>query len=118
MSIYKELGVRSVVNAAFLLTRLGGSTYTKEIRKAMDEANKTYSYLWDLIGRGGEIIAEACGAEAGWITSGAFNGLVLSAAACIAGKDPEKIRRLPESQPDAHIRQGHAGPRRQVCLRW
>jgi len=97
MSIYKELGVRSVVNAAFLLTRLGGSTYTKEIRKAMDEANKTYAYLWDLIGRGGEIIAEACGAEAGWITSGAFNGLVLSAAACMAGKDPEKIRRLPDT---------------------
>ncbi len=53
MSIYKELGVKSVVNAAFALTRLGGSTYTKEIQKAMDEANKTYAYLWDLIGRGG-----------------------------------------------------------------
>jgi L-seryl-tRNA(Ser) seleniumtransferase len=63
----------------------------------MVEANKSYAYLWDLMKRGGEIIAEGCGAEAGWITSGAFNGLVLSAAACMAGKDPEKMRRLPNT---------------------
>jgi len=97
MSIYEELGVKRVVNASFALTRLGGSTFTKEVLKAMEEANKSYAYLWDLIKRGGEIIAEGCGAEAGWITSGAFNALVLSAAACIAGRDPEKIRRLPDT---------------------
>ncbi len=97
MSIYKELGVKRVVNASFALTRLGGSSLSNEILKAMEEANKSYVYLWDLIKRGGEIIAEGCEAEAGWITSGAFNGLVLSAAACIAGNDPEKIRRLPDT---------------------
>ena len=97
MSIYEELGVKRVVNASFALTRLGGSSLTKEVMKAMEEANNSYAYLWDLMKRGGEIIAEGCGAEAGWITSGAFNGLVLSAAACIAGRDPEKIRRLPDT---------------------
>ena len=97
MGIYEELGVKRVVNASFALTRLGGSTFTKEVLKAMEEANKSYAYLWDLIKRGGEIIAEGCGAEAGWITSGAFNALVLSAATCIAGRDPEKIRRLPDT---------------------
>lgn len=97
MSIYEELGVKRVVNASFALTRLGGSSLSKEVLNAMEEANESYAYLWDLIKRGGEIIAEGCGAEAGWITSGAFNGLVLSAAACIAGRDPEKIRRLPDT---------------------
>jgi len=97
MSIYSELGVKRVVNASFALTRLGGSTLSKEVLKAMEEANKSYVYMWDFIKRGGEIIAEACGAEAGWITSGAFNALVLSAAACMAGKDPEKMRRLPDT---------------------
>ncbi len=97
MSIYEELGVKRVINASFALTRLGGSTLSKEVLKAMEEANKTYVYLWDFIKRGGEIIAESCGAEAGWITSGAFNGLVISAAACIAGRDYEKIRRLPDT---------------------
>ncbi|MBQ03441.1 hypothetical protein CL673_01845 [Candidatus Bathyarchaeota archaeon] len=97
MNIYEELGVKSVINASFALTRLGGSTLTKEVQQAMEEANKTYVYLWDLMKKGGQLLADGCGAEAGWITSGAFNGLVLSAAACIAGKDPEKIRRLPDT---------------------
>jgi len=95
MSIYKELGVKRVVNASFFLTRLGGSVLTEEVLEAMEEANKSYVYMWDLIKRAGEIIAEATGAEAAWITPGAFAGLVSSAAACIAGSDPEKMRRLP-----------------------
>jgi D-glucosaminate-6-phosphate ammonia-lyase len=97
MSIYNELGVKRVVNASFALTRLGGSTLSKEVLRAMEEANRSYVYLWDFIKRGGEIIAEACGAEAGWITSGAFSALVLSAAACMAGRDPEKMRCLPDT---------------------
>lgn len=97
MSVYKEIGVNRVVNAAFALTRLGGSALPKEILKAMEEANKNYVSMWDLLKKGGEIIAEACGAEAGWITSGAFNALVLAAASCIAGADPEKMRRLPDT---------------------
>ena len=65
MSIYKELGVNRVVNASFALTRLGGSALSKDVLKAMEEANKSYVYMWDLMKRGGEIIAEACEAEAG-----------------------------------------------------
>ena len=97
MSIYGELGVKRVVNAAFALTRLGGSSLSKEVLYAMEEANKSYVSMWDLIKRAGEIIAEANGAKAAWVTPGAFSGLVSSAAACIAGKDPEKMRRLPDT---------------------
>ncbi len=97
MSIYKKLGVHRVVNASFALTRLGGSVLTEELLEAMEEANKSYVYMWDLIKRAGEIIAEATGAEAAWVTPGAFAALVSSAAACIAGKDPEKMRRLPDT---------------------
>lgn len=110
MSIYEKIGVKRVVNAAFALTRLGGSTLSKEVMEAMVEANESYAYLWDLIRRAGEIIAEANGAEAAWLTSGAFSGLVLSAAACIAGKDPEKMRRLPHTEGmknEIIIQRGH-----------
>jgi L-seryl-tRNA(Ser) seleniumtransferase len=37
------------------------------------------------------------GAEAALVTAGASAGLILQAAACIAGADPAKIRRLPDS---------------------
>ncbi|MGD2142756.1 MAG: aminotransferase class V-fold PLP-dependent enzyme, partial [Candidatus Bathyarchaeota archaeon] len=69
-----------------------------------------YTYLWDLINRAGEIIAKANGAEAAWVTSGGFNALVLSAAACIAGTDPEKMRRLPSTEGmknEIIIQRGH-----------
>ncbi|MFW6109606.1 MAG: hypothetical protein ACOC6N_04065, partial [archaeon] len=89
MSIYSRYGVKRVVNAAFHLTRLGGSTLSPNVLKAMEEANESYSYMWDLIKKGGEHVAEKINAPAAWITSGAFNALVLAAAACIAGKDPE-----------------------------
>jgi D-glucosaminate-6-phosphate ammonia-lyase len=97
MSIYSELGVKRVINASFALTRLGGSTISSEVQEAMNEANKSYCNMWDLLQRGGKIIADSTGAEAAWITSGAFSALVLGAAACIAGKNPEKMRCLPDT---------------------
>ena len=57
MSIYKKYGVNRVVNAAFHLTRLGGSTLSPKVLEAMEEANKSYCYMWDLIKQGGEHIA-------------------------------------------------------------
>ena len=98
MSIYKKYGVKQVINAAFHLTRLGGSTLSPKVLKAMEEANESYCYMWDLLKKGGEHIAMKIGAPAAWITSGAFNALVLSAAACMAGKDPEKMRILPRTE--------------------
>lgn len=97
MDIYSKLGVKKVINASFALTRLGGSRLSPRVLEAMVEANESYVYMWDLIKRGGEIIAEKLGAEAAWITSGAFNALVLSAATCMAGADSDKMRLLPDT---------------------
>jgi len=98
MSIYSRYGVKRVVNAAFHYTRLGGSTLTPKVLEAMEEANKSYVYMWDLIEKGGEYIAEKINAPAAWITSGAFNALVLAAAACMVGDDPEEMRKLPNTE--------------------
>lgn len=98
MNIYNKYGVKRVINAAFHLTRLGGSTLSPRVLKAMKEANESYCYMWDLILKGGNHLASIIGAPAAWITSGAFNALVLAAAACMAGKDPEKMRMLPRTE--------------------
>ena len=98
MSVYSEIGVKRVVNAAFALTRLGGSTVPKEVQEAMERANEGYCNMWDLMVKGGQIIAKGTGAEAALITSGGFAALTLAAAACIAGRDPEKMRRLPNTE--------------------
>lgn len=53
--------------------------------------------IYDLNRRAGEVIAKLTGAEAGIVTAGASAAMLLEAAACIAGKDPAKIHRLPDS---------------------
>lgn len=96
-SMYKELGVRRVINGQFPVTRLGGSVLPQEVLDAMVEANLNWCSMWELEEKAGDAIAKICGAEAAHLTSGAYAALVLSAAACMAGKDPEKMRRLPDS---------------------
>lgn len=70
---------------------------TPKVLKAMEEANEAYVYMWDLIEKGGKHIADKINAPAAWITSGAFNALVLAAAACMVGDDPEEMRKLPHT---------------------
>ena len=97
MSIYEGIGVKRVINAAFCLTVLGGSTLSKEVIEATTEANRYFVEMRDLCTKAGEIIAGITGAEAAYPTTGAFGALVLAAAACIAGKDTDKMRRLPDT---------------------
>jgi D-glucosaminate-6-phosphate ammonia-lyase len=97
MSSYKDLGVRRVVNGQFPITRLGGSVIPKAVLDAMEEATNNWCGIWELEDRVGKSIAKYCAAEGAHVTSGSFAALVLSAAACIAGKDPEKMRRLPDT---------------------
>jgi L-seryl-tRNA(Ser) seleniumtransferase len=53
--------------------------------------------LGELQGRASEVIAECTGAESGIVTSGAMAGLLVGAAACIAGFDPVKMAMLPDT---------------------
>ena len=110
---YGELGVRRVVNAIGPWTRIGGSSWPTEIIDAMIDANSCYVELQELQEKAGNAIAELTGAEAAYVTSGAFSAVSLSVAACIAGKDPEKINRLPDTSDIAKIEVIH-----QTCSRY
>ncbi len=68
-----------------------------EVAKAMAEASQWCVDLGELQGRACEIIAEATGAEAGYVTAGAAAGLMLGTAACLAGLDPARMNRLPDT---------------------
>ena len=95
--IYRTLGVRPVINAGGNTTIWGGSTPSRVVRQAMEEAEGSWVEMRELLDRSGEYIAEVLGVEAAHVTSGCFAALVLSTAACIAGADPEKIDRLPDT---------------------
>jgi D-glucosaminate-6-phosphate ammonia-lyase len=95
--LYRALGVRIVLNAAGTLTRLGGSRMAPEVLAAMAEASRAYVRIEDLQEAAGKVIAEATGAESGYVTSGAAAGLLLGTAACVAGLDLQKMERLPDT---------------------
>jgi len=96
--IYQELGVKPVINAMGTQTVHGGCIMEPETTRAMEEASRVMIRMRDLNDRAGEIIAKHTGAEAGLVAAGAAAGMMLQAAACMTGKDPAKIARLPDTE--------------------
>ncbi len=68
----------------------------------MQEANRYYVDMKELLDKTGQIIAELLGAEAAYVTPGCCAALALGAAACMAGSDPEKMERLPDVRGMKH----------------
>lgn len=93
---FKELNVRPFINAAGTFTTLTASLMWPEVVEAVNYASKTFVPLNDLHDAAGKRIAELIGCEAVMITSGAAAALTLGTAACVAGKNPEWIRRIPD----------------------
>lgn len=97
MHIYERLGITPVINGYECLTSLGGSIMRPEVLQAMTEASQRFVRLDELQQVVGERIAGLIGVEAAYVTAGAAAGLVLAAAACIAGTDRTRIARLPDT---------------------
>ena len=101
-AIYRRLGVRRVIHGSGTTTRYGGSILRPEALEAMREASQVLVNLDELNEAAGAAIARMLGAEAAFVTAGASSGLILQAAACIAGDDPAKITRLPDARGMRH----------------
>ena len=96
-SVFEELGVRSVINARGNNTVLGGSTPSAGVRQAMQEAERYYVDMAGLLEKSGQAIARMLECEAAYVTPGAAAAMALASAACMAGADPERIQRLPDT---------------------
>ncbi|MEZ4522797.1 MAG: hypothetical protein R3A46_14290 [Thermomicrobiales bacterium] len=119
MSIYERFGVRPLINASGYVTRMSGSLMLPEVVEAMAEASRSYVSMAELERAASEVIARHTGSEAGYVTSGAAAGLTLAAAACLAGDDPDRMNRLPDTtgMPDEIIIPGPHRDSYDRCLR-
>ncbi len=95
MTIYKRLGIRTVINGNATLTRLGGSIMPPEVVAAMADASKHFIDIIELQKRVGEEIAKLTHNEAAYVSCGAAAALTLSTAACLTGLDATKREKLP-----------------------
>src|SRR5437879_11342841 len=96
-SVFEQLGITPVINARGNNTVLGGSTPSPRVRRSMKDVERYYVDMEQLLERSGAVIADLLGAEAAYVTPGAAAALALGAAACLAGADPDKIGRLPDT---------------------
>ena len=95
--VYKELGVKPIINAIGSVTMLGGSTPLPEVSEAMEKAADSYIPLMELQEKAGKIIADMVDVPAAYLTSGAGSALTLATAAVMAGDDDDKIQQLPDT---------------------
>ncbi len=95
MSIYDEWGLQPIINASGAVTRLGGAPMPDAVLDAFRAAAGESVPLDQLQGVASRAIAEATGAEAGLVTSGAAAALTLGAAAMLTGYDLRRMEQLP-----------------------
>src|SRR4051794_26180328 len=95
--VIAELGIRSFINAAGTFTALTGSLMRPEAVAAMQVASRKFVRIEDLHESVGKRIAQLLSCEAALVTAGCASALSLATAACVAGKDADKIRRIPST---------------------
>ena len=92
---FKELGVRTFINAAGTYTALTASFLHPEVVKAYNYAARQFVKLEDLQDKVGERLAELLKCEAAMVTAGAASAITLGTAGVVTGGDPDKAVRIP-----------------------
>jgi L-seryl-tRNA(Ser) seleniumtransferase len=93
--IFKELGVRTFINAAGTYTFMTGSLMQNEVVEAIRESSTAFCLLDELQDKVGERIAVITHAESAVVTSGCFSAMTLGLAGVLTGLDPKKAEMLP-----------------------
>lgn len=115
---FKELGLRSFINAAGTYTSLTGSIMRPEVMDAINYASKQYVQLEDIQERVGARLGELLHCEDAQITAGAFSAMTLGLAGVLTGMDRKKAAQIPNDltgmksevilQKSHHIGYAHA----------
>lgn len=95
---FKELGLRTFINAAGTYTSMTGSLMPKEVIEAISYGAEEYVNLDDLQDKVGERIAELLGCEYATVSSGCFGAMSIGMAGILTGKDPKKVKQLPNTE--------------------
>jgi len=107
---FKELGLRTFINAAGTYTSMTGCLMPKEVTDAIGYGATEYVNLDDLQDKVGDRIAELLSCEYATVTSGCFGAMSIAMAGVLCGNDPKKVKQLPNTEGWANeviIQEGH-----------
>ncbi len=93
--LFKELGVRTFINAAGTYTFMTASLMHESVVDTIRNTSTDFCLLDELEDKVGEKIAAMTHAEAAVVTSGAFAALTLGCAGVLSGTDKDKVSKLP-----------------------
>ena len=111
-NLFKELGVRTFINAAGTYTFMTGSLMHEEVVDAIRASSHEFCLLDELQDKVGARIASLTKAESAVVTSGCFSAMTLGLAGVLTGTDPKKAEQLPhiegtEMKSEVIIQKGH-----------
>ncbi len=96
--LFKELGLKTFINASCVCTSLTASLMPPEVTQAISKGAEEFVLLNDVLDKVGEKIAELCHAEAATVTAGCWSALVQGLAGAMTGMDRNKVMQLPNVQ--------------------
>src|SRR5690348_2856443 len=97
-SIYAELGVRTLINGRGIATFYSSTLMPPEVHRAMERASENFVEIVELQKAVGVRLAKFAGTESAMVCSGSAACISQATAGSIAGTDPEKISRLPDTE--------------------
>ncbi|MBC8766792.1 aminotransferase class V-fold PLP-dependent enzyme [Arenibacter sp. BSSL-BM3] len=109
-NFFKELGLRTFINAAGTYTSMTGSLMSEEVTSAIVFGATEYVDLDELQDKVGERIAELLECEYATVSSGAFGAMSIGLAGVISGMDSDIAAQLPDTtglKNEVIIQEGH-----------
>lgn len=110
---FKELGIRTFINAAGTYTFMTGSLMRDEVVEAIQSTSHDFCLLDEVQDKVGARIAELTKAESAVVTAGCFSAMTLGLAGVLTGMDQDKAAKLPHlagtgMKSEVILQKGHA----------
>lgn len=111
-NLFKELGIRTFINAAGTYTFMTGSLMQPEVVEAIRSTSSEFCLLDEVQDKVGEKIAELVKSESAVVTAGCFSAMTLGLAGVLTGMDQKKVEQLPHlagtgMKSEVIIQKGH-----------
>lgn len=111
-NLFKELGIRTFINAAGTYTFMTGSLMRPEVIEAIQSTANEFCLLDEVQDKVGEKIANLVRSESAVVTAGCFSAMTLGLAGVLTGMDPKKVEQLPHIEgtgmkSEVIIQKGH-----------
>jgi len=94
-NLFRELGIRTFINAAGTYTFMSGCLMHDEVLDAIRSTAHDFAMIDEVQDKVGARIAALCHAEAATVTAGCWSALVLGTAGVLTGMDTGKVAQLP-----------------------